>query len=147
MFQKILFPYFLYLIGAKWNVLFHKYLKIIWQSWIVNLDYELLLAVIADGTKLEFSSAWFVEVEEETKIVKMEPFEVQEHTVSYFNPIYTGLFWCTNWTGEGGMPYPLIFFNLWNYLGFKIRFSNKLKHGHRYGLCKMGSIKSFFSFC
>ena len=49
--------------------------------------------VRADGTnKLEFSTAWFVEAEEEKKIVKMEPFEVQEHTVSYFNPIYTGLF-------------------------------------------------------
>ena len=53
----------------------------------MNLNYELLLAVNADGTKLEFSSAWFVEVEEEKKIVKMEPFEVQEHTVSCFNPI------------------------------------------------------------
>ena len=41
------------------------------------MNYELLLAVIASGTKLELSSAWFVEVEEEKKIVKMEPFEVK----------------------------------------------------------------------
>ena len=48
------------------------------------MNYELLLALIADGTnKLEFSTAWFVEAEEEKKIVKMEPFEVQEHTISY----------------------------------------------------------------
>ena len=51
------------------------------------MNYELLPVVRFDGTKLDFDSVWFVELEVEKRIVKMQPFEVQEHTVSCFEAL------------------------------------------------------------
>ena len=51
------------------------------------MNHKLIPVIRFDGTKLELNNVWFVELEEEKRIVKMQPFEVQEHSVSYFKAL------------------------------------------------------------
>ena len=59
-----------------------------------------------DGTKLELNNVWFVELEEEKRIVKMQPFEVQEHSVSYLKALQS---FCLDYTANRSAVNPTAF--------------------------------------